>query len=159
MFCGLTLRRLVMFRRLLFLCLVLVLGTAFHPLFAGPKEVRIRKADDGSCVDVPESVEIYAANGVNPGFAKSKKAEWKADQRGEYYWEVVYKGDGDDLLGPIDPIDCSERKTKSKDTDKVAQGNTEDWVYKIVVHECDEDGQKGAFVCETDPIIVIKGGP
>lgn len=129
------------------------------PAEAGPKDVPIKYVGGETCVEVAESVEIYADHGHNWG--KSKKVEWIVDkeQRKRYHWQVVYKGDGDDLIGPVEPIACSEKKTESKKTRDVSEGERAEWVYKVVVSECGDDGSVAEVMCETDPIIVIKGGP
>ena len=126
---------------------------------AGPKDLPIKYVGGDVCVDVAESAEIYSDYSRNWG--KSKKVEWivDEDQRQMYHWQVVHKGDGDDLIGPVEPIACDKKKTESKKTREVAEGDQAEWVYKIVVSECGDDGEQGEVMCETDPIIVIKGGP
>ncbi len=123
------------------------------------KDVPIRYVGGDECVQVAESVEIYADQPWNEG--KQKKVEWIVDdeQKHMYYWEIIYKGDGEDLIGPVAPIDCKKKKTDSKETRDVGQGEIYNWVYKVVVYECDENREPGPLMCETDPVIVIKGGP
>lgn len=126
---------------------------------AWPKDVPIKYVGGDACVEVAESVEIYADHSRNWG--KSKKVEWivDRDQRGQYHWQVVHKGDGEDLIGPVEPVDCRSKKTESKKTRDVAEGEQAEWVYKVVVSECDDDGGPGEVLCETDPVIIINGGP
>ncbi len=138
--------------------LVLIVLSA-APVVASPKDLPMKYVGGDTCVDVAPTAEIRADHPSNRG--KSKKVEWivDKDQRREYHWQIVYKGDGEDLIGPVEPIGCSEKKTDSKKTRDVAEGDQREWVYKVVVSECDEDGSVGEVLCETDPIIIIKGGP
>lgn len=126
---------------------------------AKPKDTAVEYVGGSTCVEVAASVEIYSDHWRNWG--KPKRVEWTTvdDQKHQYYWEIVYKGNGDDLIGSVDPIDCSSRTTGSKTTRDVGEGAQAEWVYKIVVSQCDEEGNQDEVLCETDPIIIINGGP
>ena len=109
-----------------------------------------------SCVTVvPDPIPIWKTNGMNPGRAKMVK--WWVDnsQKNQYYWEIEYKDPTTvDYIGPIQDIACSgPQHTKSKSTN--GSGGTLTWYYQVKVWSCDEDGEKDACLCKTDPRVEI----
>ncbi|MEE8366958.1 MAG: hypothetical protein V3S30_01440 [Thermoanaerobaculia bacterium] len=109
-----------------------------------------------ACVDVPDTISLWKANGQNGG--KPKKARWWVDnsQKKQYYWEITYKGAGDDLLGPVSPIGCTgPQNTRSGSTNQDPNQDSV-WEYQVTVWSCkDGDKDPDGCLCKTDPRIAI----
>lgn len=117
--------------------------------------------EQSDCVEVlPAAVWKEWPDGKNSG--KPKRVKWWVDnaQKKQYYWEIVFKGPaGQDYLGPVDAIDCKGRQwtrtSKIAKSDEVPAGDLE-WLYKVTVYSCDDNGVQDQCLCQSDPRVHIQ---
>ncbi|MCH7666603.1 MAG: hypothetical protein IH936_11825 [Acidobacteria bacterium] len=132
--------------------------TAVDLTYKGKDDACAQEWAGDVCVQtIPPKGTIWKGPG-NSG--KPQKVRWWIDdaQRGEYWWEIEYKGEDSDenWLGTVDPIECNDNHTTSIKPDPDDLDPEElTWLYRITVYECTEDDTKGDCLCKTDPRIEI----
>ena len=123
----------------------------------GPMKPPVKLFYDGStCWGEPDPVDIWKDK-VWSNWFKPHKVTWEVDEsvEGSFWWEIVGKG-GDDPLGPVDPIECNKKKTKSLKAKGNLPGDPLEWDYAIVVYECTGNNSQGSEVCRKDPRVHIQ---